>query len=416
MPIFIIEHAIFMTNKQKYSLLFILGGLSALAPFSIDMYLPAFPAIATGLGTNISQVAFSLTSYFIGISVGQLFYGPITDKYGRRKPLLFGLGVFFLASIACALSPTIDWLIYMRVIMALGGCVGMVVSRAVVRDVFPVSETAKIFSTLMLIVGVAPIIAPSVGSYILTVSTWRTIFYVLSGFSLILILSVYFFLPESGSINNKLPLKLKTIVRDYKTVFSEKSFMYFALASSIGMGGMFAYISGSSFVFMSYFGLSESTFGYVFSANAAGFIAGSQLNRLLLNKYSSLQIITFASIILVSVSGLMLLTYSLSIITLPILVGLLITFLFSLGLLVPNTTAMALAPFKATAGSASALIGFIQMVFGASLSGIVSFMHNETILPMILGMAFSGCGAFIVILMLNSKVKSGIVQHAYLKK
>ncbi len=404
-----------MTLKQKYSLLFILGGLSAIAPFSIDMYLPAFPAIATGLGTNISQVAFSLTSYFIGISVGQLFYGPITDKYGRRKPLLFGLAVFFVASIGCAVSPTIDWLIYMRVIMALGGCVGMVVSRAVVRDVFPVSETAKIFSTLMLIVGVAPILAPSFGSWILTVSTWRTIFYVLAGFGLILILSVYFFLPESGKINSTLPLKAKTIIKDYKTVFSEPSFLYFALASSIGMGGMFAYISGASFVFMNYFGLNESTFGYVFSANAVGFIAGSQLNRLLLNKYSSLQIITFASIILVSVSGVMLGTYSLGLITLPVLVGLLVTFLFSLGLLVPNTTAMALAPFEKNAGSASAMIGFIQMVFGASMSAIVSFMHNDTILPMLLGMAFSGCGAFIVILMLNSQVKKGVVQHAYLK-
>ena len=405
-----------MTLKQKYSLLFILGGLSALAPFSIDMYLPAFPSIAKGLGTNISHVAFSLTSYFLGISFGQLFYGPITDKYGRKKPLLFGLAVFFLSAIGCALSPTIDWLIYMRVIMALGGCVGMVVSRAVVRDVFPVSETAKIFSTLMLITGVAPIIAPTVGSWILTVSTWRTIFYVLGGFSLVLIISVYLYLPESASINKSLKLNPKGIFKDYKNVFTERSFLYFALASSIGMGGMFAYISGASFVFMNYFELSESTFGFVFSANAIGFIAGSQLNRLLLNKYTSLQIITFASIILVSVSFAMLITYSLGIVTLPVLVGLLITFLFSLGLLVPNSTAMALAPFKKSAGSASALIGFIQMLVGASISAAVSALHNDTILPMFLGMAFSGCGAFIVILMLNSQVKKGVVQHAYLKK
>ncbi len=405
-----------MTSKQKYSLLLILGGLSALAPFSIDMYLPAFPAIATGLNTNISHVAFSLTSYFIGISVGQLFYGPITDKYGRKKPLLFGLAVFFLASIGCALSPTIDWLIFMRVIMALGGCVGMVVSRAVVRDVFPVSETAKIFSTLMLIVGVAPIIAPTVGSWILTVSSWRTIFYVLAGFGLLLILSVYLFLPESGAINSKVPLRAKTIIQDYKTVFSERTFLYFALASSIAMGGMFAYISGASFVFMNHFGLSESTFGLVFSANAIGFISGSQVNRLLLNKYTSLQIITFASIVLLAVSASMLVLYGLQLITITVLVCLLFTFLFCLGLLVPNATAMALAPFKKTAGSASALIGFVQMVCGASLSAIVGAMHNETILPMLIGMAFSGFGAFIIILMLNSKVKKGVVQHIYLTK
>ena len=405
-----------MTSRQKYSLLLILGGLSALAPFSIDMYLPAFPAIAAGLNTDISQVAFSLTSYFIGISVGQLFYGPITDKYGRKKPLLFGLSVFFIASIGCAFSPTIDALIYMRVIMALGGCVGMVVSRAVVRDVFPVSETAKIFSTLMLIVGVAPILAPTVGSWVMTVSTWRTIFHVLAALGLILILAVYFYLPESGSINNKAPLKVRTIIHDYKVVFSERTFLYFALASSIAMGGMFAYVSGASFVFMTYFGLNEAGFGLVFSANAIGFTLGSQLNRLLLNRYTSLQIITGASIVLAVVSSLMLIFFNLGLITLTVMVGLLIAFLFSLGLLVPNATAMALAPFKKTAGSASALIGFVQMVCGASLSALVGALHDDSLFPMIVGMTLSGFGSFIIILMLNSKVRKGVIQHTYLSE
>ena len=405
-----------MTSKQRYSLLFILGGLSALAPLSIDMYLPAFPSIENGLNTDISHVAFSLTSYFIGISVGQLFYGPITDKYGRKKPLLIGLALFFVASVGCALSPNIDWLIAMRVIMALGGCVGMVVSRAVVRDVFPVSETAKIFSTLMLIVGVAPILAPTVGSWILTVSTWRTIFYVLAGFGLLLIVAVYLFLPESGTINRKVPLRARTIIKDYKSVLAERTFLYFAIASSIALGGMFAYISGSSFVFMNYFGLTEANFGLVFSVNAIGFILGSQLNRLLLNKYSSLQIITASSYILVGVSILMLTVYLLEIMTLVALISLLFTFLFCLGLLVPNATAMALAPFSNNAGSASALLGFIQMVCGASLSALVGAMHNDTILPMLSGMAFAGIGAFVTILMLNSKVSKGIVRYAYLKK
>ena len=405
-----------MTSKQRYSLLFILGGLSALAPLSIDMYLPAFPSIANGLNTTISHVAFSLTSYFIGISVGQLFYGPITDKYGRKKPLLIGLALFFVASVGCALSPNIDWLIAMRVIMALGGCVGMVVSRAVVRDVFPVSETAKIFSTLMLIVGVAPILAPTVGSWLLTVSTWRTIFYVLAGFGLLLFVAVYLFLPESGSFNRKVPLRAKTILKDYKRVLAERTFLYFAIASSIALGGMFAYISGSSFVFMNYFGLTEANFGLVFSVNAIGFILGSQVNRLLLNKYSSLQIITVSSYILIGVSILMLTVYLLEIMTLVALISLLFTFLFCLGLLVPNATAMALAPFSKNAGSASALLGFIQMVCGASLSALVGAMHNDTILPMLSGMAFAGIGAFVIIVMLNSKVSKGIVQYAYLKK
>lgn len=394
-----------MTTKQKYSLLFILGGLSALAPFSIDMYLPAFPAIAKGLNTDISQVALSLTSYFVGISIGQLFYGPITDKFGRKKPLLFGLTVFLLASIGCALSPTINWLIAMRVVLALGGCVGMVVSRAVVRDLFPVSEIAKIFSILMLIVGVAPILAPTIGGWVLTVSTWRTIFYFLTAFSFILILSVFFYLPESKNPNRAKSLKIQDVMKDYRDVLQEKTFLFYAFGSSIAMAGMFAYISGSPFVFMKFHGFTEAEYGWVFGANAMGFIIGSQLNRLLLNKFSSLQIITMSSFTLLFVSILLMTLLGLNLLTPALLITLIFTFLFSLGLLVPNCTALALAPFTYNAGSASALIGFIQMITGAGLSALVSILHNNTMFPMVFGMFFCGTACFFIIMFLNFKVK-----------
>lgn len=394
-----------MTTRQKYSLLFILGGLSALAPFSIDMYLPAFPAIAKGLDTDISQVALSLTSYFVGISIGQLFYGPITDKFGRKKPLLFGLTVFLLASIGCALSPTINWLIAMRVVLALGGCVGMVVSRAVVRDLFPVSEIAKIFSILMLIVGVAPILAPTIGGWVLTVSTWRTIFYFLTAFSFILILSVFFYLPESKNPNRAKSLKIQDVMKDYRDVLQEKTFLFYAFGSSIAMAGMFAYISGSPFVFMKFHGFTEAEYGWVFGANAMGFIIGSQLNRLLLNKFTSLQIITMSSFTLLFVSILLMTLLGLNLLTPALLITLIFTFLFSLGLLVPNCTALALAPFTYNAGSASALIGFIQMITGAGLSALVSILHNSTMFPMVFGMFFCGTACFFIIMFLNFKVK-----------
>lgn len=394
-----------MTTKQKYSLLFILGGLSALAPFSIDMYLPAFPSIAKSLNTDISQVALSLTSYFIGISLGQLFYGPITDKFGRKKPLIFGLSVFLLASIGCALSPSINWLITMRVVLALGGCVGMVVSRAVVRDLFPVSEIAKIFSILMLIVGVAPILAPTIGGWVLTVSSWRTIFYFLTAFSFILIVCVFLYLPESKNPNRAKSLKAKDVLKDYADVFQEKTFLYYALASSIAMAGMFAYISGSPFVFMKFHSFTEQQYGWVFGGNAMGFIIGSQLNRVLLNKYSSLQVITFASFVLLGISILMFSLFGLDLLSPGILIAMIFTFLFSLGLLVPNCTALALAPFTYNAGSASALIGFIQMITGAGVSGLVSILHNGTVFPMVFGMFFCGTICFLIILLLNFKVK-----------
>ncbi len=394
-----------MTSKQKYSILFILGGLSALAPFSIDMYLPAFPSIAKSLQTDISHVALSLTSYFIGISIGQLFYGPITDKFGRKKPLIFGLSLFLIASIGCALSPSIDFLIAMRVILALGGCVGMVVSRAVVRDLFPVSEIPKIFSILMLIVGVAPILAPTIGGWVLAHSTWRTIFYFLTAFSFILIVCVALFLPESKNPNRAKSLKAKDVIRDYADVLQEKTFLYYAFGSSIAMAGMFAYISGSPFVFMDYFKFSEQEYSWVFGGNALGFILGSQLNRVFLNKFSPLQVITGSSVLLVVLSVLIFGLFLVNALNPFVLISILFFYLFSLGLLVPNCTALALAPFTYNAGSASALIGFIQMLTGASISGLVSVLHNGTIFPMIFGMFFCGSICFIIIMTLNSKIK-----------
>lgn len=401
-----------MTTRQKYSLLLILGGLSALAPFSIDMYLPAFKSIATSLDTDISQVTLTLTAYFVGISIGQLFYGPITDKFGRKKPLIFGLSLFLLASIGCALSPTINWLITMRILLALGGCVGMVVSRAVVRDLFPVSETAKIFSILMLIVGVAPILAPTMGGWVLAHYTWRSIFYFLTAFSFILIICVAFFLPESKNPNRAKSLKAKDVIKDYRDVFQEPTFFFYAFGSSIAMAGMFAYISGSPFVFMEHFKFTEQEYGWVFGGNAAGFIIGSQLNRLLLNRFSSFQVVKMSSLLLVFLSVLMFGLFSFSLLTPTLLIALLFFYLFSLGLLVPNCTALALAPFTYNAGSASALIGFIQMITGASISGLVSVLHNGTIFPMVFGMFFCGIICFLIILMLNSKVKKLKLQTA----
>lgn len=396
-----------MTDKQKYIILFILGGLTALAPFSIDMYLPAFPSIAKGLNTEISKVTLSLTSYFIGISFGQLIYGPVTDKFGRKKPLIFGLFLFTIAAIGCALSTSINQLIFMRVILALGGCVGMVVSRAVVRDLFPASEIAKIFSTLMLIVGVAPIIAPTIGGWVVVHYSWNMIFYFLSVNALALLLAVYFFLPESKKPDPTKSLKIKSVLNDYKIVLSDKTFLFYALIGSIASGGLFSYISGSSFVFIEYFGISESHFGMIFGLNAFGFIAGTQCNRFLLNKFSSYQIIKTASFVLFGVALVLIILLFLQQFSIISLISLLFAFLFLLGLLSPNSTAMALSPFSENAGSASALIGFIQMFCGALWSALVSTLHDETMFPMILGLSSAAIIVFLIVLKLSHSMRKG---------
>jgi DHA1 family bicyclomycin/chloramphenicol resistance-like MFS transporter len=401
-----------LTSKKKNTTLLIIGGLSALAPLSIDMYLPAFPAIASDLGTNIAMVTLSLTSYFIGISVGQLFYGPISDKYGRRKPLLFGLGLFILAAIGCALSPTINWFIFMRIILSLGGCVGMVVSRAIVRDLFPVSEIAKIFSSLMLIIGIAPIVAPTIGGWVVMISSWRTIFYILNGIALILFFMVYFFLDESKTPEMDKSLNIGVVLKQYLFVLKNKSFLFFAFLSAIASGGMFSYISGSSFVFIKYFGLTEGQFALIFSMNAFGFIIGSQLNRLLLNRSTSLQIIQKSGIALFGVVVLLSVLFWANALTMPILVSLIFLFLFLLGIFNPNCTALALTPFNQNAGSASALIGFIQMFCGALFSGLISMIHDRTLFPMILGIVLSGSTVFCIVMRLNSKIRAGEMHFA----
>lgn len=399
-----------LSIKKKYSILFILGALSALGPFSIDMYLPAFPAIALDLHTSVPQVTLSLTAYFIGISVGQLIYGPITDKYGRKKPLLVGLTIFLLASVGCALAPTIGWLITFRILLALGGCVGMVVSRAVVRDIFPASEIAKIFSTLMLIVGAAPILAPTIGGWIQTITSWRYIFYFLTLFSALLIFAVYFLLKESFVPNKNRSLNIKHVTQDYYSVFSDKTFLYFALAGSFCLAGMFTYISSAPFVFMKYFNFSESQFGIIFGVNALGYILGSQLNRFLLEKYTSFKIITMASLYLLLIAVALLLGFAIGIIEANILMIALFAFLFISGLIVPNTTALALMTFENSAGTASALIGFIQMVCGTIMSGMISLLHNNTLFPMVFIMAFCGITSFSIIAMIRKNQKKMLWQ------
>ena len=395
-----------MNLKQKYSILFTLGGLSALAPLSIDMYLPAFPQIAKDLNTDIAHVSFSLTSYFIGISLGQLLYGPLTDKFGRKKPLLLGLLIFFVSAVGCALSPSVFWLISLRVILAFGGCAGMVTSTAAVKDLFPQSEVAKIFSILMLILGIAPIVGPTLGGTILTVTNWHFIFYFLSFFSLILIVMVYLYLPEFKELKNKKTLTIANIVKDYKFVITRNGFLFYALATGTAMAGMFAYISGSPFVFIKYFKFSEVQYSLIFAFNALGFIAGSQINRALLNKYSSIEIIYLAGFMLLSVSIVLVLLLMVDFLGPITLIAFIFTFLFSLGLLIPNATAGALSSFTINAGMASAVVGAFQMILSAVSSWLVNFLFNGSIEPMVFGICCPSAFCSMILFFLWRKSKS----------
>lgn len=387
-----------MSIKNRNIVIFTLGVLSALGPFSIDMYLPAFPAIAKDLGTNISQIQLSLTSYFIGISLGQLIYGPIIDRFGRLIPLFMGLAIYFITCIACMFAQSADALILLRFAQALGSCAGMVVSRAMVRDIFPVSENAKIFSLLILVIGVSPILAPTLGGYISVNFGWRNIFLFLTILCAATIILCYRFLPESKPADKTMSLKPKAVLGDFWAVAKQPQFLFYAMAGGIASAGMFAYISGSPFVFMNLFGVSEAHFGWFFAFNATGLIIASQLNSFWLNTKSSESIIVRVSMVQLVAGILIFILTAFGVIQLIGTLALLFIYLAMQGFLFPNCSALAMAPFEKKAGIASALLGCIQMLFSALASGTVSLLFDGTAVPMTAVIAFCAVSSFVLIL------------------
>lgn len=386
-----------MSVKNKSLIIFTLGVLSALGPFSIDMYLPAFPDMAANLKTTIPRIQLSLSSYFIGISLGQLIYGPIIDRFGRRIPLFVGLGIYLLTSIACTYANSADTLIIMRFFQALGSCAGMVISRAMVRDLFPVNENARIFSLLILVIGVSPILAPTIGGYMSSEFGWRSIFLFLTVIAAITILLCYKFLPESKPADKTMSLKPKAVLTDFKKVLINKHFIIYALAGGLASAGMFAYISGSPFVFIELYGVREKQFGWLFALNAVGLITASQLNRNMLKKFSSELIISRVSTIQVIIAILLFGLTSMGALNIYSTLALLFIFMSAQGFLFPNTSALSMAPFSKRAGMASALLGCFQMLFSALASLAVSYFHNETAIPMTAVIAFCATCSFLLI-------------------
>ncbi len=359
-----------------------MGLLTAIGPLSIDMYLPAFPAIAKSLHTTVSEVTLSLSSFFIGISAGQLLYGPLLERFGRKRPLYAGLCFYFLASVGCALAQSVHLLILFRLFQAVGGCVGMVAARAMVRDLFDVKENAKIFSLLMLVVSVSPIIAPTLGGYITAAFGWRWVFAMLILVVLLILAGTYFYLPESKKPDPDFSLKPVPIIRNFASVLKNPHFITYALTGAISYAGLYAYISGSPYVFMKIFKVSEVQFGWIFALIAAGLISASQVNNFALKRYNSEQVIRIAS----CCQGIIGLGFIFLILSgwnnLFLTVVMIFIFLVCQGFIFPNATALALAPLGHNAGNASALIGAIQMAIGASASAIVGVLQNHSSLPM----------------------------------
>ncbi|MFJ4395592.1 multidrug effflux MFS transporter [Pseudomonas sp. NPDC089396] len=371
----------------------ILGALSAFGPLAIDFYLPAFPAMAQAFATDEKHVQATLAAYFLGLSLGQLAYGPVADRFGRRKPLLFGVGLFTLASLACAYAPNLDTLIVARFVQALGGCAGMVLSRAIVSDKCDPVASAKVFSQLMLVMGLAPILAPMLGGVLVNLSGWQSIFLALSLFSAFCLFAVGLGLPES--LPAHMPRQpLSGALRQYLRLLADRVFIGHALTGGIAIAGMFAYIAGSPFVFIKLYGVPAEHYGWLFGTNAAGFILVAQVNARLLAKRGPAFLLVRA-VWLYLAAGLVLLgVAALRPAQLwPLLVPLFVC-IASLGCIIPNASACAMSGQGARAGSASALMGCLQFSVAAGAASLVSVLHDGSAVPMTL--VISLCGALVV--------------------
>jgi DHA1 family bicyclomycin/chloramphenicol resistance-like MFS transporter len=388
-----------MTGKKYFSLILILGFLTALGPFSIDMYLPGFPAIAKDLRTSVADVSLSLSSFFIGISAGQLLYGPLLDRFGRKKPLYIGLVVYLLSSVACAFATSIEALILLRFLQAVGSCAAAVGSVAMVRDLFPVRDSAKVFSSLMLVVGVSPMVAPTVGGYVTAGFGWQAVFLVLAGMAALIMVAVYVGLPESSRPDPSISLKPRPILTNFYAVIREPQFYTYALSGAVSFAGLLAYVAGSPLLFMEIFGVNEKEYGWIFAFLSIGLIGASQVNTILLKRYRSQQIIKVALIFQMIIAFALLAGMALGLLGLPGTVGLLFLFLGSLGFTFPNASALAMAAFSKNAGSASALMGASQMGIGALATVALSLFNSHTALPMVGLMAGSSALAFIILVL-----------------
>lgn len=401
------------TNINKTFLIILLGILAALGPFTIDMYLPGFHDIAEDFDTDEQKVAFTLTSYFIGIAIGQLFYGPIMDKYGRKRPLIFGLLLYLISAVGCAYSISIEMLIGMRFIQALGGCVGMVAATAIITDVYEVDYRARAFSLIMLVMGVAPLIAPATGSLFLVHGHWSYIFYFLALFSGLIAALIYFFLPETAKYMHSNKLVPKRIILDYFEILKNRTFLYYTLAGSIAMSVLFAYISSASYIFLTYFELNKATFSVLFAINASGLISGTYINGWLTRKYNYIKIGNYATVVLVFISFVVLGVNSIFT-ELPyqwVVVGL-FSILFTIGFINPNALAASMTPFTGNSGAASALGGAIRMGAGATVAGIIGLLSANNTFVMFLMIAILSVLTFFFFLILPKRWKKYTVKNS----
>jgi len=367
--------------------LILMGALTAIGPLSIDMYLPAFPAIASGLGAHSSEVERTLAAYLLGMAVAQLIYGPLADRFGRKPPLYGALVLYILASAGCALAPNVEFLTMSRVFQAMGGAAGMVIPRAVVRDHYNTQDAARALSMLMLIMGIAPILAPVLGALILAWVGWRGIFVAITLCGIALLWTLSTVMVESLPLEKRVPLSWGHIFRTYAGLVIHRRFMAFALSGGLASATLFGYIVGSPRLFIEHYGVSPQTYGLLFGLNAICLIAGSQVSARLLKKHRPNTILPWALGGLMAAGVSSLLAAVAGVATLASIMGGLMLFMFCYGFVGPNTAALALSDQGHQLGSASAMMGTLSISCGAFAGLVISMLQIPGPLPLAIVMA-----------------------------
>ncbi|GAB7052486.1 multidrug effflux MFS transporter [Catenuloplanes indicus] len=385
-------------GRSALALVALLGTLTAIGPLSIDMYLPAFPEIAADLHATPSQVQLSLTTLMVGMAVGQLVTGPLSDRLGRRTPVIIGMVAYALLCVACAFAPSTGALAAVRFAQGFAGGMGTVVARAVVGDLYSGKAAAKYFSRLALVFGVAPVLAPSLGTLVLTFTDWRGIFLVLAAVATLITIAVVRVLPETLPAARRSTRGLADVAETTRVLAKDRVFIGYAVAGGLAMAGLFAYLSGSSFVLQDVFGLSTAVYGVLFGVNAIGLVAASQLNGRLLDRWSPRQLLV-TSLAAGAVAGAALLVAA-ALSSMIAVCVLLFCFLATIGMVNPNSAALALDRHRNRAGTSAALLGTVQTLIGSVAAPLVGLGGESSAVPMALVIAVCATLSLLTVLTL----------------
>lgn len=378
-------------RRREFFILLVLGFLTSVGPFSTDLYLPTFPQLAESLNTTLADISYSLASFFIGLAVGQMLYGPLLERFGRKKPIYWGLVLYAIASYACTLAQDVNQLIFLRFFQAMGGAVGLVAARAIVRDLYDGIKMARVFSNLIMVVAASPILAPTVGGYLSEAFGWESTFITLLVMAFGILAGTFFILPETHPEDANYSMNMGVLAKNFLEIFRHPEFFFYALTAAASYAGIIAYVSGAPHLFMERLGFSEQEFGFIFAANALGIISATQINNRLLKRFSPQKIIQTAMLTQIVFAILFLGVNVIGNPGLLVNMVLIIGYLSCIGFISPNASALSLQPMAHAAGNASALMGSIQMIAGAGASALVGFLQNQmdNSIPMAVSMALS---------------------------